>query len=74
MSNYYYNNSYKMKNKSLQPIGIVMIFCCLIFQHTFAQKTNTDNLIFPKGFLWGAASAAYQVEGGVRADGRGPNT
>lgn len=26
---------------------------------------------FPDGFLWGAASAAYQIEGGVRADGRG---
>lgn len=26
---------------------------------------------FPDGFLWGAASAAYQIEGGVRKDGRG---
>lgn len=26
---------------------------------------------FPKAFLWGAASASYQVEGGVREDGRG---
>ena len=32
-----------------------------------------DQLNFPKGFLWGAASAAYQVEGGTKADGRGPN-
>ena len=28
---------------------------------------------FPKGFLWGAATAAYQVEGAVREDGRGPS-
>jgi beta-glucosidase len=28
-------------------------------------------LTFPPGFVWGAATAAYQVEGAVRADGRG---
>lgn len=26
---------------------------------------------FPEGFLWGSATASYQVEGAVRADGRG---
>ena len=26
---------------------------------------------FPAGFRWGAATASYQIEGGVRADGRG---
>lgn len=28
-------------------------------------------LEFPAGFLWGAATAAYQIEGSTRADGRG---
>jgi len=28
---------------------------------------------FPKGFLWGAATAAYQIEGAATADGRGPS-
>lgn len=29
--------------------------------------------VFPQGFLWGTATAAYQVEGAVHADGRGPS-
>lgn len=28
---------------------------------------------FPKGFLWGSATASYQVEGAVNVDGRGPS-
>jgi len=32
----------------------------------------TDSLAFPRGFLWGAATSAYQVEGSPLADGAGP--
>ena len=28
---------------------------------------------FPPGFLWGSATASYQVEGAVKEDGRGPS-
>jgi beta-glucosidase len=28
---------------------------------------------FPRGFLWGSATASYQVEGAVNEDGRGPS-
>jgi beta-glucosidase len=30
-------------------------------------------LSFPTGFVWGAATSAYQVEGAAAADGRGPS-
>jgi beta-glucosidase len=30
-------------------------------------------LVFPEGFVWGAATASYQIEGAVREGGRGPS-
>ncbi|MGC1239374.1 MAG: GH1 family beta-glucosidase [Acidimicrobiales bacterium] len=29
--------------------------------------------VFPPGFLWGTATASYQIEGAAKADGRGPS-
>ncbi len=37
-----------------------------------ALPSATSDRPFPKGFLWGSATASYQVEGAVHADGRGP--
>ncbi|MEU5832834.1 GH1 family beta-glucosidase [Streptomyces diacarni] len=34
---------------------------------------SATSLDFPSGFLWGAATAAYQVEGAVREGGRTPS-
>lgn len=38
----------------------------------FMQSSKHDSS-FPKGFTWGAASSAFQIEGATSADGRGPS-
>ncbi len=37
-----------------------------------APEIRATPRTFPPGFLWGSATASYQVEGGVHEDGRGP--
>jgi beta-glucosidase len=36
-----------------------------------ASSSHSTLRLFPKGFLWGSATAAYQVEGAAAEDGRG---
>lgn len=38
---------------------------------TASRATPKDDLSFPPDFLWGCATAAYQIEGAVKEDGRG---
>jgi beta-glucosidase len=35
-----------------------------------SEGVTSNNLIFPADFLWGAATASYQIEGAVNEDGR----
>src|SRR5579862_8470848 len=38
-----------------------------------ARTPMPPSLQFPPGFRWGTATSAYQIEGAVSADGRGPS-
>ena len=38
------------------------------------SRPEAAELRYPKGFVWGCATAAYQIEGGAKDDGRGPST
>ena len=40
---------------------------------TLGGVTERPALQFPDGFLWGAATASYQIEGAAREGGRGPS-
>jgi beta-glucosidase len=38
-----------------------------------SSQQPQSSLQYPQGFLWGCATAAYQIEGAVNEDGRGPS-
>jgi beta-glucosidase len=38
-----------------------------------SAESDASELAFPEGFLWGAATASYQIEGAAGADGRSPS-
>ena len=41
--------------------------------HAETNSPHAQSADFPKGFLWGSATASYQVEGAVHDGGRGPS-
>jgi beta-glucosidase len=55
---------------ALAPTALSTFASSASAQATSASPTERH---FPKGFLWGSATASYQVEGAVNEDGRGPS-
>lgn len=43
------------------------------FPQGHAQPQADGGLVFPPGFVWGAATASYQIEGAAQEDGRVPS-
>src|ERR1051325_3280558 len=44
-----------------------------VFGSAAAPPQDGVSRAFPAGFIWGTATASYQVEGAVKEDGRGPS-
>ena len=38
-----------------------------------AGQAQPASVRFPDGFVWGSATASYQIEGAAQEDGRGPS-
>ncbi|WCJ22135.1 beta glucosidase 40 [Euphorbia peplus] len=61
----------KMRRGIDSAIGVfVLIFAIQIF---VSKAQNISRASFPKGFVFGTASSAFQYEGAVKEDGRGPS-
>lgn len=55
-------------------VGIWVVIIGISLHHPcVAAVENISRASFPQGFVFGTASSAYQYEGAVKEDGRGPS-
>ncbi|PON79659.1 Glycoside hydrolase [Parasponia andersonii] len=59
----------RKKGKGKALVTLMVVFG--LFQTCFSSGINRAS--FPKGFVFGTASSAFQYEGAVKEDGRGPS-
>ncbi len=55
----------------MKTIAVTIVLLGMLIVSSRAQGPQPDKADFPDDFLWGVASAAYQVEGAYQADGKG---
>jgi beta-glucosidase len=66
------SNSISRRNL-VQLLGATAAATALPSDSAIAQMPSQTPRSFPQGFLWGSATASYQVEGAYKEDGRGPS-
>ncbi|KDP41287.1 hypothetical protein JCGZ_15694 [Jatropha curcas] len=60
-----------IRRRGIAAVILVLVFAFEIETICLAQSINRGS--FPKGFVFGTASSAFQYEGAVKEDGRGPS-
>lgn len=62
-------NTRRLPSKRITVSALILLGGVLFLGHD--RKYTRKEQEFPKGFVWGAATSSYQIEGATTEDGRG---